>query len=142
MRFITRVIAITFLISGLLTAQDIVGRWVGVADTTDEASTKRHERQTLEIKSEDGKLTGVRFNRSGNGGIPIEVQQDGAKVNLYGFLTLDGGEHLRWKLELKDGKLVGTFSAQHDNPKKWIYDRIGPMTLTKAAPQAVAPDAK
>jgi hypothetical protein len=30
------------------------------------------------------------------------------------------------------GKLAGTFSALHDNPKKWIYDRIGAMTLTKA----------
>jgi hypothetical protein len=142
MRFTTRVIAIIFLISGALIAQDIVGRWVGVADTTDEAGTKRQERQTLEIKSEDGKLTGVRLNRSGNGGTPFEAQQDGSKINLYSFLPLDGGEHLRWKLELKDGSLVGTFSAQHNNPKKWIYDRIGPMTLTKAAPQAVAPAAK
>jgi hypothetical protein len=142
MRFITRVIAITVLISGVLTAQDIVGRWVGVADTTDEAGTKRQERHTIEIKSEDGKLTGVRFNRSGNGVTPFEVQQDGAKVNLYHFLPLDGGEHLRWKLELKDGSLVGTFSALHDNPRKWIYDRIGPMTLTKVAPQAAAPAVK
>jgi hypothetical protein len=142
MRFITRFIAITFLISGMLAAQDIVGRWVGVADTTDEAGTKRQEKHTLEIKSEDGKLTGVRINRSGNGGTPFEVQQDGAKFNLYSLLPLDGGEHLRWKFELKDGSLVGTFSAQHNNPKKWIYDRIGPMTLTKTAPQAVAPAAK
>jgi hypothetical protein len=142
MRFLTQLIGITLLISCVLTAQDIVGRWVGVADTTDEAGTKRQEKHTLEIKSEDGKLTGVRFNRSGNGGTPFEVQQDGAKFNLYNFLPLDGGEHLRWKLELKDGSLVGTFSAQHNNPKKWIYDRIGPMTLTKVASQAVAPTAK
>jgi hypothetical protein len=71
--------------------------------------------------------------RSGNGGIPLQVQQDGAKVNLYGFLTFEGGEHLRWKLEWKDGSLVGTFSAQHDSPKKWIYDRIGAMTVTRGA---------
>ncbi len=134
MRFIARVIAITFSISSALTAQDIVGRWVGVADTTDEAGTKRQERQTFEIKSEIGKLTGTRLNRNGNGGTALDVQQDGAKVNLYGFLTLDGGEHLRWKFEFKDGNWVGTFSAQHNNPKKWIYDRIGAMTLTKAAP--------
>ncbi len=134
MRFIARVIAITFSISSALTAQDIVGRWVGVADTTDEAGTKRQERQTFEIKSEVGKLTGTRLNRNGNGGTALDVQQDGAKVNLYGFLTLDGGEHLRWKFEFKDGNWVGTFSAQHNNPKKWIYDRIGAMTLTKAAP--------
>ena len=142
MKFITRVIAIPFLISGALTAQDIVGRWVGTADTTDEAGTKRQERQTFEIKSEDGKLSGTRFNRNGNGGVPLDVQLDGAKVNLYGYLTLDGGEHLRWKFEFKEGSWVGTFSAQHNNPKKWIYDRIGAMTLTKAAPEAVAPATK
>jgi hypothetical protein len=142
MKFITRVVAIGFLISGELTAQDIAGRWVGVADTTDEGGTKRQEKQTIEIKSEDGKLTGIRFNRNGNGGILVEVQQVGAKVNLYGFLSLDGGEHLHWKVELKDGALVGTFSALHDNPKKWIYDRIGAMTLTKAAPEAVVPAVK
>jgi len=44
MKFITRVVVITFLISGALTAQGIVGRWVGVADTTDEAGTKRQDR--------------------------------------------------------------------------------------------------
>jgi len=77
-------------------------------------------------------------NRSGNGGIPFQVQQDGAKFNLYGFLPLDGGEHLRWKFELKEGSLIGTFSAMHDNPKKWIYDRIGAMTVTKAPPAAAA----
>ena len=35
---------------------------------------------------------------------------------------------------VKDGKLVGTFSALHDSPKKWIYDRIGAMTATKVDP--------
>ena len=64
----------------------------------------------------------------------LDVQQDGGKVNLYAYLTLDGGEHLRWKLELKDGILAGTFSAQHNNPKKWQYDRIGAMSLAKGEP--------
>jgi hypothetical protein len=131
MNRLARICALSLLISGALAAQDVVGRWAGVADTTDEAGTKRQERQTLEIKSEDGKLSGLLVGRSGNGGIPLQVQQDGAKVNLYGFLTFEGGEHLRWKLELKDGSLVGTFSALHDSPKKWIYDRIGAMTVTR-----------
>ena len=133
---------ITALVASVLTAQDLVGRWTGVADTTDEGGTKRQERHTIEIKTEAGKLTGIRLNRNGNGSTPIDVQQDGAKVNLYSYLPLDGGEHLRWKFELKDGALVGTYSSQHNNPKKWVYDRIGPMTLTKAAPEAAAPAAK
>jgi hypothetical protein len=132
----TRTIAVAFLITGALAAQDIVGRWTGTADTTDEGGTRRQEKQTLEIKSEDGKLTGMLVSRSGNGGIAFQVQQDGAKFNLYGFLPLDGGEHLRWKFELKEGALVGTFSAMHDNPKKWVYDRIGAMTVAKAPPAA------
>ena len=134
MNHLTRVASLVLLITSAAAAQDIAGRWVGTADTTDEGGTKRQERQTLEIKSEDGKLTGLLVSRSGNGGIPFQVQQDGAKFNLYGFLALDGGEHLRWKFEWKDGSLVGTFSALHDNPKKWVYDRIGAMTVTRAAP--------
>lgn len=134
-----RVLTTSLWISGLLSGQEIAGRWTGIADTTDEAGTKRQERQTLEIKSEDGKLSGLLVNRSGNGGLALQVQQDGPKINVYGFLTFEGGEHLRWKFALKDGKLVGTFSALHDNPKKWIYDRIGAMTLTRSeAPRANA----
>ena len=121
---------------GTLSAQEITGRWAGVADTTDEAGTKRQEQQSFEIKSIDGKLTAVSIGRNGNPGAPLQIQQDGTKINLYRFLDFEGGEHLRWKVELKDGKLVGTFSALHDNPKKWIYDRIGAITLSP--PAAVA----
>ncbi len=86
MKIATRITVISLLICGALAAQEIVGRWAGVADTTDEAGTKRQERQTFEFKREAGKLTGVRLNRSGNGSIPIDVQQDGARINLYSFL--------------------------------------------------------
>ena len=141
MKIWTRAIAVALLAAGALAAQDIVGRWVGTADTTDEGGAKRQEKQTLEIKSEDGKLTGLLVSRSGNGGIAFQVQQDGAKFNLYGFLPLDGGEHLRWKFELKEGSLAGTFSAMHDNPKKWVYDRIGAMTATRV-PLPASPTTK
>jgi hypothetical protein len=139
MNHLTKAIGVALLMTGVLAAQEIAGRWTGTADTTDEAGTKRQEKQILEIKSEDGKLTGMLVNRSGKGGIAFQVQQDGSKFNLYGFLPLDGGEHLRWKFEWKDGTLVGTFSALHDNPKKWIYDRIGAMTLTRAVAEGTAP---
>jgi hypothetical protein len=115
-----------------LPAQDITGRWAGVADTTDEANTKRQERQSFEIKETDGKLTAASIGRNGNPGAALQIQRDGGKVNLYRFLDFEGGEHLRWKVELKDGKLVGTFSALHDDPKKWQYDRIGAITFSKA----------
>ncbi len=110
---------------------DIAGRWTGTADTTDEAGTKRQEKQTIEIRVEDGKLTGNRIDKNGKAGLKLDVQQAGAKVNAYVYLDFEGGEPLRWKLELKDGKLVGTFSAQHHNPAKWIYDRVGAITMTK-----------
>ena len=37
---------------------------------------------------------------------------DGDKLNLYRYLTLDGGEHLRWKVVLKDGSLTGSLLEQ------------------------------
>ncbi|HVV44618.1 MAG TPA: hypothetical protein VHC72_05410 [Bryobacteraceae bacterium] len=114
-----------------LCAQDLTGHWTGVADTTDEGATKRQEQQSFEIRMADGKLTAVSIGKDGKPGAALDVQQDGGKVNLYRYLDFEGGEHLRWKLELKDGKLVGTFSAQHNSPKKWVYDRIGALTMSK-----------
>ena len=134
MTFPLRFVILSSLICGTLLAQDVTGRWAGVADTTDEANTKRQEQQSFEIKIADGKLTAVSIGRGGSAGATLQIQQDGSKINLYRFLDFEGGEHLRWKVELKDGKLVGTFSALHDDPKKWIYDRIGAVTFSKAAP--------
>ena len=116
-----------------LSGQEIAGRWTGVADTTDEAGTKRQEQWSFEIKQADGKLTAVSIGRNGEPGAAVQIQQDGTKINLYRFLDFEGGEHLRWKVELRNGKLVGTFAALHDDPKKWIYDRIGAITLSTSA---------
>ena len=113
---------------------DITGRWTGVAETMDEAGTKRQEKQTLEIRREEGKLTGNRIDKSGKAGLKLDVQQTGAKINLYVYLDFEGGEPLRWKLEQKGETLTGTFSAQHHNPAKWVYDRVGPITLSRADP--------
>jgi len=136
MRFTARCALIGVLATGAIAAQDLAGRWTGIADTTDEGSTKRQEKHTFEFRIEGNKLTGVQLNRSGTESVPIDVQQDGGKLNLYRYLTLDGGEHLRWKIELRNGSLVGTFSAQHNNPKKWVYDRLGPITLTRVTPES------
>ena len=109
MTFGVRCISLPVLICGTLAAQDITGRWTGVADTTDEGATKRQEQQSFEVKMTDGKLAAVTIGKDGKPGAPIQIQQDGAKFNFYRFLDFEGGEHLRWKLELKDGKLVGRF---------------------------------
>jgi hypothetical protein len=134
MTFAVRCLIVAALFCGMLSAQDITGRWTGVADTTDEGVTKRQEQQSFEVKMTDGKLTAISIGKHGKPGAALQIQQDGGKFNLYRFLDFEGGEHLRWKVELKDGKLVGTFSAQHDSPKKWIYDRTGALTMTKATP--------
>ena len=129
-----RLLLLVLLTSGLAAQApnpDITGRWTGTADTIDEAGTKRQERQTLEIRMEGGQLTGSRIDRNGKAGLKLDVQQAGTKVNVYVYLDFEGGEPLRWKLELKDGNLTGTFSAQHHNPAKWIYDRIGAITMSK-----------
>jgi len=135
MKFSARLFALGFLFVAGLFAQavnpDLTGRWTGIADTVDEAGTKRQEKQALEIRMEDGKLTGYRVDKNGKTGPKLDVQQAGEKVNVYFYLDFEGGEPLRWKLEFRDGRLVGTFSAQHHNPSKWIYDRVGQITMTK-----------
>jgi hypothetical protein len=131
-----RLLALPLVLAIGLTAQapvpDVSGRWIGTADTTDEAGTKRQEKQSLEIRLEEGKPVAYRIGRDGKVGAKMELQQAGPKINIYYYLDFEGGEPLRWKLELKDDKLVGTFSAQHHRPDKWIYDRVGAITLTKA----------
>src|SRR5215472_4352996 len=135
MKSSTSLLAVALILASALSARpsnsDIVGRWTGIADTTDETGTKRQEKQSIEIRLEDGKLTGNRLDKDGKPGLKLDIQQAGTKVNLYVYLDFEGGEPLRWKLELKDGALVGTFSAQHHNPAKWIYDRVGAITLTR-----------
>ena len=131
----TRMFVLSLLFIIRMTAQppepDLTGRWSGVAETTDEVGTKRQEKQILEIRREAGKLTGNRIDKAGKSGLKLDVQQAGAKINIYVYLDFEGGEPLRWKLELQDGNLTGTFSAQHHNPAKWIYDRVGSLTMTK-----------
>jgi hypothetical protein len=72
MKSSTRLSALAFLLVAGLAAQapnpDIAGRWTGVADTTDEAGTKRQEKQTIDIRMEDGKLTGNQIDRPGSPG--------------------------------------------------------------------------
>jgi hypothetical protein len=131
MTFPVRIMMVAALTCGVLCAQDISGLWTGVADTTDEGNTKRQEPQSFEVKVVDGKLTAASVGKDGKPGATLQIQQDGTKFNLYRFLDFEGGEHLRWKLELKDGKLVGTFSALHDSPKKWVYDRTGTMVMAR-----------
>ncbi len=135
MNRLVKTLTLTCLLAGVLGAQaadpDITGRWTGVAETTDAAGTKRQEKQTVEIRRVEGKPTGNRVDKNGKAGLTLDVQQAGTKVNLYVYLDFEGGEPLRWKLELRDGELVGTFSAQHHNPAKWIYDRVGAITMRK-----------
>src|SRR5437764_209126 len=76
---------------------DVTGRWSGVADTVDEGGTKRQEKQSIEIRMEDGKLTGNRIDKDGKPGLKLDVQQSGDKVNAYVYLDFEGGEPLRWK---------------------------------------------
>jgi hypothetical protein len=138
MKPLAHLFAVTFLIAGSLAAQEqFVGKWAGSTETIDDVNVHRYERHTIELKMENGKLVAGQVGRNGASS-PIEVQVDGNKVNLYRFLPADGGEPLRWKLELKDGKLVGVYQCTHNNPVKWQYDRSGAITLAKEDPEAAA----
>ena len=79
-------LTIALLACGAAAAQDFAGRWVGMADTVDETGVKRQERHTLEIKSEDGKLSAVRLGRDRKAGPALQVQTDGAKIQLIEFI--------------------------------------------------------
>jgi len=85
MTFAFRLTVAAGLLCGALFAQDITGRWTGVADTTDEGNTRRQEQQTIEVKTVDGKLAAVSIGKDGQPGAAIQIQQDGAKFNLYRF---------------------------------------------------------
>ncbi len=136
MKLITRLFATALIIAGSLAAQEqFTGKWSGTTETIDDVNVHRYESHTIELKMENGKLVAGQLGRNGASS-PLEVQVDGNKINLYRFLPLDGGEPLRWKLELKDGKLVGVYQCTHNNPVKWQYDRSGAITLTKEGNEA------
>lgn len=106
-----------------LLGQDLTGRWTTTVEWTDGNGESHKESPSFEIKKNGDVLAANSLRRDGTAGAEIKINADGAKVHLYRFLTLDDGEHLIWKLELRDGKLVGMYSALHDRPSKWIYDR-------------------
>jgi hypothetical protein len=138
MKLLTRFFAATLLVTGSLAAQEqFVGKWSGSTETIDDVNVHRYERHTIDLKMENGKLVAGQVGRNGTSS-SMEVQVDGNKINLYRFLPADGGEPLRWKLELKDGKLVGLYQCTHNNPAKWQYDRSGAITLAKEDPAAPA----
>ena len=123
--------AALFLAGSLAAQEQFVGKWAGNTETVDDVAVHRAERHSIEIKMENGKLVAAQVGRNGGAGSPLDVLVDGNKINLYRYLTQDGGEHLRWKLELKDGKLFGWYQCTHNGPAKWQYDRSGAMTMTK-----------
>ena len=124
-------LALALLFTTAAFGQDLAGRWTGAADWTDGLGVKRTQTSTVEIKMDGGKAVAHSVDAKGQPGAELKINVDGGNVNIYRYLTLDDGEHLRWKLEYKGGKLVGSFSAQHDRPNKWIYDRLLDFTMTR-----------
>lgn len=117
-----------------LLAQDFAGTWTGTADTIDASGVKRLMPQTLKFKGTGKDLTVNQVSRTGTL-IPLKVilDENGTRMTLMRELDFEGGEHIRWHLELKDGKLAGSIQCVHDAPKKWGVDWGGPLTFTRAA---------
>ena len=124
--------AILIACSSALIAQDIAGKWTGSADTIDASGVKRLMPQTLEFKGSGKDLTASQVSRQGTL-IPLKVVVDetGTKITLMRELDFEGGEHIRWHLELKDGHLTGAILCVHDAPKKWGVDWSGPLDFTR-----------
>src|ERR1051325_2514942 len=76
MTFRIRFVIVASLISGTLSAKDTTGRWTGVADTTDEASTRRQEPQSFEINIADGKLTAISIGRNDTRSATVPITRD------------------------------------------------------------------
>ena len=115
-------------------AQDLAGKWAGTAETTDASGVKRHMEQTIEIKGMGKDLTVSQVSTKGTP-IPLKIVLDesGSRFTLLRELDFEGGEHIRWHLEWKDGRLTGTIWSVHDAPKKWGVDWSGPIEFTKVA---------
>jgi hypothetical protein len=115
-----------------LAAQDIAGKWTGTADTVDASGIKRLMQQTLEFKGSGKDLTASQVSRQGTL-IPLKavVDETGTRITLMRELDFEGGEHIRWHLELKDGHLTGAILCVHDAPKKWGVDWSGPLEFTR-----------
>ena len=124
-----------FLAFSVASAQDINGRWTCSTETLDASGVKRALTQIIDVKG----ASGVLLSRRGGAGIPLRVIQEGPKFTLLGELDFEGGEHLRWYLELKEGHLQGRVWALHDSPKKWGVDWTGPVdfVLQPAADRAM-----
>ncbi|MDE3195768.1 MAG: hypothetical protein KGN84_05460 [Acidobacteriota bacterium] len=125
--------ALIFLVCSAACAQDLTGKWHGFADTVDASGVKRRMEQTIEIKKDGKDYAAAQIGRNGK---PIDLKmvadESGTKFTLLRDLDFEGGEHIRWHLELKDGHLTGTIWSVHDAPKKWGVDWSGPMDLTRA----------
>ncbi len=130
-----KTLAILLLICRGLAAQDISGKWTGSADTIDVSGVKRTMQQTIEFKGSGNELSAQQLSRQGTT-IPLKVVVDetGTKITLIRDLDFEGGEHIRWHLELKDGRLTGTIWSVHDAPKKWGVDWSGPLELIRTDP--------
>jgi hypothetical protein len=100
--------------------------------TIDASGVKRLMPQTLEFKGSGKDLTASQVSRQGTL-IPLKVVVDetGTKMTVMRELDFEGGEHIRWHLELKDGHLTGAILCVHDAPKKWEVDWSGPLDFTR-----------
>jgi len=116
---------------------DLAGKWVGTAETIDASGVKRHMEQTIEIKGSGNSNKDLTVSQLSTKGTPIPLKivldDAGPRFTLLRELDFEGGEHIRWHLEWKDGRLTGTIWSVHDAPKKWGVDWSGPIEFTKVA---------
>lgn len=117
--------------SGSLVAEAITHLWTGACGTVDASGVKQSILQILELEGNGKETTGLPAGRRGSG-IPLKVIQEGEKFTLPGDIEFEGGEHLRWDLEPKDGQLSELVWAEHVAPKKWGFDWSGPVEFTRS----------
>jgi hypothetical protein len=114
-----------------LAAQDFTGTWVGDRFTYNPNRIVRTPRQTIEISGSGKELAGELVGRRSRTPLKAVLEEGTGRITLVGYMEFEGGEHLRWYLELKDDELRGVVSALHDGPAKWDEDWSGPVDFKR-----------
>jgi hypothetical protein len=114
---------------------DVTGHWVMRREVTGRDGTPRVLRAELILKQDGNKIVGEVPAGTILAVLPtlsIKGWIEGDDLMLHSSFDYEGGEHLRWRLVVKDGRLVGSRQSLHDAPHKWRLDALTDVDFEKA----------
>jgi len=114
---------------------DVSGHWVMQREVRGRDGTRRVSRAELVLKQDGNKIVGdvpAGTILAVLPTLPITGWIEGDDLMLHSNFDYEGGEHLRWRLAVKDGHLVGIRQSLHDAPHKWRLDALIDVDFEKA----------